>query len=331
MKRYLVIVSLLLTTVLVVSTPEGTSAKMNDPDLRLPESVGLWIRPESAQVIHADNIFEYMDGAGELYLGYRFRYLEVYPYSAEDREDILVELYFMETPQDAFGLLSLDWSGDPVGLIESAVPEEKPSMTPANRALYGAGLLRLCADKIYARVMAFRETPESKEAVLSLGRAIATGRKGPPEPSLLELLPPKIGADWTLRRDRIGYFRSYLVLNSLHYLSDENILNLDLATEAVTAPYKGGGDSKGRGPIQVLIVKYPDPALAEKALYHFHEAYLPEHPKDSKLGLTSRVSDFFEVEDSWLGYMLSGSSVAMVFECPDEQTARKGIGQLRID
>ena len=295
---------------------------MKDPDLRLPESVGVWIRPESAQVIHANNIFEYMDGAGELYIGYRFRHLEVYQYSAENRDAILVELYFMETPQDAFGLLSLDWSGDPVGLIGPAVPEDKLSIAPTTRALYGAGLLRLCADAIYARVMAFRETPESKEAVLSLGRAVAAGRRVSPEPPLLKFLPAGVGGD---------AMRSYLVLNSLHYLSDENILNLDLSSEAVTAPYKGRGDHEGWGTIQALIVKYPIPELAERALHHFHEAYLPDHPGESKLGVTKRFSDVFQVEDRWLGYLLSGRFVAMVLECPDEQSAQRFIHQLQID
>ena len=138
-------------------------------------------------------------------------------------------------------------------------------------------------------------------------------------------------ADWSLRRESIGYFRSYLVLNSLYYLSDENILNLDLATEAVTAPYKGRGDSEGLGPIQVLIVKYSNPARAKKALHRFHEAYLPEHPKDPNLSKTTRFTDFFKDEDRWLGYMLSGDLVAMVFECPDEQTARALIHQLPLD
>ena len=331
MKLYLVGVLLLLTTVLVGSTRGGTSAEMKDPDLRLPESVGVWIRPEFAQVIHANNIFEYMDGAGELYIGYRFRHLEVYQYSAENRDAILVELYFMETPQDAFGLLSLDWSGDPVGLIGPAVPEDKLSIAPTTRALYGAGLLRLCADAIYARVMAFRETPESKEAVLSLGRAVAAGRRVSPEPPLLKFLPAGVGTEWDLRRDRIGYLRSYLVLNSLHYLSDENILNLDLSTEAVTAPYNGRGDHEGRRTIQALIVKYPTPELAERALHHFHEAYLPDHPGPSKPGVTERFSDVFQVEDRWLGYLLSGRFVAMVLECPDEQSAQRFIHQLQID
>jgi hypothetical protein len=57
-----------------------------------------------------------MNGAGELYIGYRFRHLDVYEYTSGSEENILVELYYMETPDDAFGLLSLDWGGESVTL-----------------------------------------------------------------------------------------------------------------------------------------------------------------------------------------------------------------------
>jgi hypothetical protein len=55
-----------------------------------------------------------MNGAGELYLGYRFRHLEVFDYLSTNKDHILLELYYMERPEDAFGLLSLDWGGKPI-------------------------------------------------------------------------------------------------------------------------------------------------------------------------------------------------------------------------
>ena len=78
----------------------------------------------------------------------------------------------METSDDAFGLLSLDWGGEPVSFDGSPAATLKKSFTASNRSLYGGGLLRLWSDYIYARIMANRETPASKEAVLALGREI---------------------------------------------------------------------------------------------------------------------------------------------------------------
>ena len=82
--------------------------------LNLPETIGAWSRPESSKKIDPTNIFKYMNGAGELYLGYRFDHLEVFDYTSKNSGNILVELYFMDTSDDAFGLLSLDWGGEPV-------------------------------------------------------------------------------------------------------------------------------------------------------------------------------------------------------------------------
>ncbi len=296
----------------------------------LPKTIGVWTRPDSPRVINSKNIFEYMDGAGELYLAYRFDRLEVYEYKADDEKSILVELYYMETSNDAFGLLSLDWGGEHVSFIDSPKNTLNRSLTSSTRTLYGAGLLRIWSDNLYCRVIAFSETAASKQAVLTLGKQIAANRKSPPEPELLKILPLDIGVVWKLRNDRIGYFRSHLVLNSLYYLSHQNILNLDLSTEAVTAPYDSI-DGKDRTRVQFLFVRYGDSGQAQQALDQFHKAYLPEHEKDSVAGSATENQSFFKIEDGWLGYKLHGPCIALVFECPDENSARMIIEQIQFN
>ena len=50
------------------------------------------------------------------------------------------------------------------------------------------------SDKIYARVMAEQETPESRKAVLAIGKAIAVNAINLPNPELVKTLPLKIGS-----------------------------------------------------------------------------------------------------------------------------------------
>ena len=320
----------LLAIVLMVSASEGATGRMKVHKPNLPKTIGVWTRPDSPRVINSKNIFEYMDGAGELYLAYRFDRLEVYEYKADDEKSILVELYYMETSDDAFGLLSLDWGGEHVSFSDSPANTSNQSLTSSTRALYGAGLLRIWSDNLYSRVMAFRETPASKQAVLTLGKTIAANRKSPPEPELLKILPLDIGMGWKLRNDRIGYFRSHLVLNSLYYLSHQNILNLDLSTEAVAAPYDSI-DGKDRTRIQFLFVRYADSGQAQQALDHFHKAYLPEQEKDFVAGSVTESQSYFKIEDGWLGYKVYGPCIALVFECPDESSARMIIKQIQFN
>ena len=294
---------------------------MNKRTVNLPNATGAWTRSDSTRVIDANNIFDYMNGAGELYLAYGFNHLEVYEYASDQQDSILVEVYVMNTSDDAFGLLSLDWGGDPITLQSTPSVQSKTAVAPPFRALYGGGLLRLCADTIYVRVLAYQETPASKEAVISLGQTISANRKIPGEPELLKVLPRAINSGWTLRRDRVGYFRSHLVLNSLYYLSHQNILNLDHSAEAVTAAYEKALNEGTSKRVRVLFVKYASPQRALKGLNDFHSAYLEEHPKGFVPTNTHKQEDYMSIEDGWLGYALNGTGLTVVFECPDRETA----------
>ena len=311
----------LLTITLMVSIPGEATEKMKVDKINLPKAVGVWTRPESPRFINSKNIFKYMNGAGELYLGYRFHHLEVFVYTSDGQDNILVELYFMETSDDAFGLLSLDWGGEPISFgVSPAAPSNK-SFTSSTRALYGGGLLRLWSDSIYARIMTERETPASKKAVLALGKAITANPKNSPEPELVNILPLEIGSAWKLRKDRLGFFRSYLALNSIYYLSHENILDLDLSAEAVIATYEHISNSGDKKRSQFLLVQYENLERARKALNHFHDAYLPEYKKEITADSAIINPSFFKLEDGWLAYKLLGKYIAIVFECPDQESA----------
>ena len=295
---------------------------MNAATIHLPKTIGDWTRPELARFINSKNIFEYMNGAGELYLGYRFQHLEVFDYTSDSQEKILVEMYFKESSDDAFGLLSLDWGGEPVSLDGSFASTSNKFFTSPNRALYGGGLLRLWSDQIYARVMAERETPASKEAVLAIGKAIAADANNPSEPELVKILPLKIGSAWKLRMDRLSFFRSHLVLNSIFYLSHENILDLDLSAEAVIAPYEHISHSGNPKRSQFLLVRYENPDRARKALNQFHDAYLPEYQKSIPADSAANTPSLFKLEDGWLAYKRLSNYILFVFECPDQDSAR---------
>jgi hypothetical protein len=311
-----------------VSTFGKTGAEMIEKTSKLPKTIGVWTRPKAARIIDRSNVFEYMNGAGELYLAYRFDRLEVYEYVSDQEDNILVELYFMKASNDAFGLLSMDWGGKPTEIYSRALLPANPTVSPSVRALYGAGLLRIWADTIYARVMATRETTESKETVLSLGRTIGAGRKMPNEPALLKILPEAIESDWKLRRDRILYFRSHLILNSVYYLSHQNILQLDHSTEAVTAHYEKKSDMGVTKGLQVLFVRYASAERAREALGSFHSNYLHDQKKAFNPGVTEESGNFFHIEDGWLGYLRDGRCVAIVFECEERQTAQSVLKQL---
>ena len=295
---------------------------MPDKTQNLPDRIGVWSRSGPDRIINSENIFDYMNGAGELYLAYRFDHLAVVEYTSEKAEKIVLEIYDMLTSDDAFGLLSLDWGGEPVSLFASQGEDSIALVAPESRALYGAGLLRFSAGNIYARVMAYQESPQSREAVIALGQALVSKKHPPPEPVLLKSLPDRVDSKWRLRSDRIGFFRSHLVLNSLYYLSHQNILNLDPTSEAVTASYEWGSAGKSVKRVQTLVIKYSSTSQAKEGLESFHNGYLNDHAK-SYNSKTTRHRDLFKIEDGWVGYQLDNKCLVVIFQCSDQESGNQ--------
>ena len=81
---------ILVVIFIILLTLEGAAARMTEQLFELPETVGAWAQTDSVQFVNSTNIFDYMNGAGELYLGYRFKHLEVFEYTAENQPDIIV-------------------------------------------------------------------------------------------------------------------------------------------------------------------------------------------------------------------------------------------------
>jgi len=327
---------------------------MPSDTIRLPEKIDGWRLAGPPRRVDAANIFDYMNGAGELYLSYHFDHLLVYEYKNDGGNDILVELYDMGGSRDAFGLLSLDWGGETVELggrgreeggsnpgagsgTRSATQSDAgaaPLIVPSSRALYGEGLLRIWSDGVYARILASREGPGVREVILRLGKAIVAERADPAPPELVRAV---VGAatdpPWTLRPERTSYFYSHLVLNSLYYLSHENILGLGPDTEAVMVTFEKDPEGGAKRSARLLVIKYPDGAQAANGLTGFVEAYLPDlsgesGPEVRREGGSPR---FVEIEDGWIGYRMSGAYLALALGCPDEEAARQVLARAAIE
>ncbi|HVO10021.1 MAG TPA: DUF6599 family protein [Vicinamibacteria bacterium] len=283
-----------------------------------PRAAGGWSRPAEPRSVSPAEIFSYMDGAGELYLGYRLSRLEVYEYTSPMEGPILLELYWLESSDDGYGLLSGDWEGEPVRLDDTW-----PSQPP--RALYGAGLLRAWSFDLYVRILASQETPAAKAAVLELGRAVVAGRPVVKPPEMVTTLPDAVAGEYRLRLDRVTFLRSPLVLNSTYFLATENLLDLGPAAEAVVATYERRGEAAEEpARLRALVVRYPTEDAARAALAHFQAGYL--RPAAAAPG-GSGVAE--QVEDGWLAGERSGRRLAFVFQAREAATAAAAVAQLR--
>lgn len=258
----------------------------------LPQTVLEWTPAEDDAVFTRDTIFEYMDGAGELYLAYDFEYLFVRQYAKPSAPPIVVELYQMHTSADAYGIFSHDTDGDALDLGAGA--------------FYSVGYLWFWKGDLFVRIMADRETDASKAAVLALGNTIAEAfsQEGPP-PELLLYLPPE-----GLLPQATRYFHTVVSLNVHYYLADDNLLNLDEHTNVVLATYQRADRN-----VRLLLVQYRSPDLAQTAFEQFGQGYWQASP------VTGAQTFMKQLEDAqWASARLAGQFVILVFEAHDETT-----------
>ena len=125
----------------------------------------------------------------------------------------------------------------------------------------------------------------------------------------------------------MSFFRSYLVLNSIYYLSEENILDLELDCSAATAICRI--DGKPQLP-RLLLIEYPEASRASAALDHFLSVYLPESGKNGAAEPGADRMEVRQIEEGWCGYRHQGIYLAIVFAAPDRESAAKLLSNLNL-
>ena len=213
------------------------------PQDLLPASgaVAGWERSDEVEVYVPDDLFDYMDGQAELFFVYRFERLAVQEYQRGQEGPIIVEVYQVASPADAYGLFSFYATGQPMDL-------------GAGGAVEPGRLISFWQGPFYARVFAYGEAEQ--ESLSTLARQMAAGM---PEEGALPELVTRLPQE-NLVPGSARFFHQKLSLDNLLWLGEENILNLSEQTDAALAVY-AYGDAQG----QLLVVEYPDAATAEAA------------------------------------------------------------------
>lgn len=227
----------------------------------LPESVAEWKPAEQTRTVDRLTLFDYMNGAGELYLAYGFQELAVRRYHAPDQPDVTVEVYRMSGASDACGVFLHDHSPDqnpPAGLEEVGRDRD-----------YALGLLRFWKGNYFVRAIAERETEAARAALSALGRSISDAISPAGEPPELLSLLPQGGMEPRSAR----YFHKHTVLNYYYYLADGNILRLSDRTEVAMARYRMGEDRPW-----LLVIRYPSAKDAARARLEFGRVYFSDRP-----------------------------------------------------
>ena len=216
-----------------------------------PETVQGWRVQGREETFSPENLYEYIDGGSELYLSFGFRKLTVRTYSRTVQPDIVADFFDMGSSRNAFGIFAHN--------------QETPDNRIGQGSEYSGGLLRFWKGRHFVSILSGSETPESKAAVLQLGREMGDSIGAEAPPQILSLLPAN-----ELVRESVRYFHHPAWLNTYCRIDDRNLLGIDGRTEAVLARY----GEKGKRMV-LLIVVYSERSRAERAFRAVRQGTIP--------------------------------------------------------
>jgi len=239
----------LFVLVLLGGVTRVETRAQESPAKLLPAEVLGWKSDGADRSFDAETIFDYIDGAGEVYRAYNMKLCLSRTYTKDGQPELIADFFDMGSAADAFGIFTHDLDGEDWGVGQGSV--------------YKGGLLSFWKDRYYAAITIDKETDEAQKALLELGRTIAASidRDGK-KPDLLEILP-----DFYADPHRVRYLHSPVILNYHFFISRENVLALGPEVEALLA--------KAVDKCALVVVRYPDEARAAAALSAFRKAMMP--------------------------------------------------------
>ena len=253
-------------------------------------------QPKAAFPLKDGDIFKYIDGAGEVYLAYNFRQLAVRRFERQDHPAVIAEVYEMGTPADAFGVFSFDRQDHEAGIGQGSE--------------FGGGLLRFWKGRHFVSIYGEGEGKEQEQAVLEIGRKLASSIVGTGEPPrLIRALPGERRIEGSVK-----FVRSHVLLNQRCFISHENILRLEADTEAVFARYDFGIEKTF-----VLLVGYPGEARLRSAFAAFGKAYGLDAGGMAQAG-----------DGTWTGAETEGPTIIIALHAPKVEVVRQLIDATKM-
>lgn len=177
-----IILILLLIFFLGFQWPGISSAWQNEASTLLTAllpKVESWPFSESPQVYYPENLYEYIDGAAEIYLNYDFQQLAVGQYKkADSPASISVEIYDMGSSQNAFGIYSAE-----------RFPEAQ-FVPVGSQGYQEEGSLNFIIGRYYIKLLCFDCGQENKTILSLFAQNILDKVKGPKQlPLILQVFP----------------------------------------------------------------------------------------------------------------------------------------------
>ena len=198
------------------------------------------------------SLFDYIDGAAELYFAYDFRAVAAAEYQ-NGETSIMIDVYDMTMPEGAFGIYSIN-----------RYPEAN-HVDIGNEGILTGTALDFWKGRYFCKIYSFDMAEKYQDDVINFGNILASKIQEPgEEPAVVGRLPQGGLIPRTAR-----FFIRKLGLDNIRYVSEENIFNLSAETKGVVAEYQIDDTES----FQLFIIEYPSPEEADSA-FEAYSSYL---------------------------------------------------------
>jgi hypothetical protein len=188
-----------------------------------------WHPEGDPQVYTADNLFEYIDGAADLYLTYDFKELGTLTYYDDQGRGLTIDIYQQGDDANAFGIYS----------------QERP--TPMDEVEIGAqgyydlGILNFCQGPYYVKLSGFDLGDFDEDMLTAVGKIVSA----------------KIGGGKELPKALACFPKDALISNSQRYIA-KDVFGHGFLHSAFVAQYRSDRNSSTRA----FIIEADDEADA---------------------------------------------------------------------
>ncbi len=218
----------------------------------LPREFDGWQQTGKRKTYDRETIFEYIDGAGEVYRLYDFRQVVVFTLISPEVGTVVVEVFDMSSPGDAYGIFTFYHEGKDLNLGGGAYLRPE--------------LLSFWQGKYFVCVSIDPQLEHSGSVLEKVARAVAAHiPAGGLPPEWLDSFPRK-----NRRLQSMRYFHNHQSLNYHFYVSEKNVLRLNRTTECALAAYRIADNN-----FHQLWIRYPNSSAADAAYDHFMRNYTP--------------------------------------------------------
>ncbi len=260
----------------------------------LPKEIDGWIKLNDDREFNSENLYGYIDGAAELYLSFGFSKVFNRIYN-KGNDEIFLDIFYMNTPVDAYGVFT--FSSGEVGNHYG-----QQSQVTSESILFWK-------NNYYISLTCTRATEQSQKAIAHLAKLLDDSINEIGElPQIITYLPTV-----NLNRESPRYFRHYIWLNSLSFISNENLLNINQSTECLLANYTGEDKST------ILLIKYSNRLEAETAQKKFL----------SKINFKLGNKNIGRLNSGkWIGYKLINNFFVYVFDALSKPVINKQLNSI---